>query len=50
MTRQRLALVEVLADIPDFRHSRGKRHPLRAILTLAIAAMLCSYKSYSAMA
>jgi len=50
MTRQRLALVEVLADIPDFRQSRGKRHPLGAILSLAIAAMLCGYKSYSAMA
>src|SRR5215210_9235574 len=50
MTRQRLALVEVLADIPDFRQSRGKRHPLGAVLSLAIAAMLCGYKSYSAMA
>jgi hypothetical protein len=50
MTRQRLALVDVLADIPDFRQSRGKRHPLVAILSLAIAAMLCGYKSYSAMA
>jgi len=50
MTRPSLALVEVLADIPDFRQSRGKRHPLHAILSLAIAAMLCGYKSYSAMA
>jgi hypothetical protein len=50
MTRQGLALVEVLADIPDSRQSRGKRHPLVAILSLAIAAMLCGYKSYSAMA
>jgi predicted transposase YbfD/YdcC len=50
MTRQRLALVDVLAQIPDSRQSRGKRHPLHSILSLAIAAMLCGYKSYSAMA
>src|SRR5215210_6085255 len=50
MTRQRLALVDVLADITDPRQSRGKRHPLHSILSLAVAAMLCGYKSYSAMA
>ena len=50
MTRDSLALVEVLADVPDFRQSRGRRHPLAAILSLAVAAMLCGYKSYSAMA
>ncbi|HEX8090474.1 MAG TPA: transposase family protein [Blastocatellia bacterium] len=50
MTRYSLALVEVLADVPDFRQSRGKRHPLAAILCLAVAAMLCGYKCYSAMA
>jgi DDE_Tnp_1-associated len=50
MTRESLALVEVLAQVPDFRQSRGKHHPLGAILSLAIAAVLCGYKSYSAMA
>lgn len=50
MTRDSLALVEVLADVPDSRQPRGKRHRLAAILSLAIAAMLCGYKSYSAMA
>jgi hypothetical protein len=38
-------LIEVLAAIPDFRHPRGKRPPLAAILALAGSAMLCGYRS-----
>src|SRR5690242_19905793 len=43
-------LVEVLAEVPDFRQNQGKRHPLAAILCLACAAILCGYRSYGAMA
>jgi predicted transposase YbfD/YdcC len=50
MTRQRLALIDVFSSIPDFRQPKGKRHPLKAILALAAAAMLCCYRSYSAIA
>src|SRR5205085_12044700 len=50
MTRSSLALTEVFSAIPDFRQARGKRYPLPAILALAAAAMLCGYRSYSAIA
>lgn len=43
-------LIEVLADIPDFRKARGKRHSLPSILALACCAVLCGYRSYSAIA
>src|SRR2546430_332608 len=43
-------LIEVFAAMPDFRKPRGKRHPLTAIFALACCAMLCGYRSYSAIA
>ena len=43
-------LIEVPGEIPDFRHNRGKRHPLTAMLALACSAMLCGYRSYKAIA
>ena len=43
-------LIEVFATMPDFRKPRGKRHPLAAIFALACCAMLCGYRSYSAIA
>lgn len=50
MTNSALALVDVLAQIQDPRQSSGKGYSLQAILSLAIAAMLCGYKRYSAIA
>jgi len=45
-----LDLLEVLASVPDPRHPRGVRHPLAAILSLAVLAMLTGARSYSAIA
>ena len=50
MITQPHRLIEVFSDITDFRQSRGKRHPLSAILGLACCAMLCGSRSYSAIA
>ena len=43
-------LIEILAEVPDFRKKRGKRYSLASILALACAAILCGYKSYGAIA
>jgi hypothetical protein len=42
--------IDVCAALPDLRQARGKRHPLTAIVALACGAMLCGYRSESAMA
>lgn len=44
------SLIEALKQVPDFRSRHGRRYPLFAILALGIAAMLCGYNSYGAMA
>lgn len=43
-------LIAALAEVPDPRSRRGRRYPLPALLGLACAAVLCGYRSYSAMA
>jgi hypothetical protein len=45
-----LSLLEVLAQVPDPRNPRGVRHPLAAILPLAVLAMLTGAKGYTAIA
>jgi hypothetical protein len=45
-----VSLIEALAQIPDPRDRRGIRHPLSAILSLAVVAMLTGCKGYEAIA
>jgi hypothetical protein len=45
-----LSLLEVLAQLPDPRSRHGRRHPLVAILSLTVLAMLSGAKSYQAIA
>jgi DDE family transposase len=43
-------LLDALAAVPDPRKSRGVRHPLPAVLGLAVVAMLTGCKGYEAIA
>lgn len=40
----------LLASVPDYRRTQGKRHPLPVVLVLAILAKCCGHQSYQAMA
>lgn len=44
------SLYEALSSVPDFRRGQGKRYPLASVLCFGVAATLCGYKSYGAMA
>ena len=43
-----LALIDVLASVPDPRGRNGKRHPLNAILSLTVLAMMTGCKGVNA--
>lgn len=39
------SLLDALRAVPDHRYPRGRRHPLPAVLALAVVAMLCDRDS-----
>ncbi len=43
-----LSLLDELAQVPDPRSRRGRRHPLPAILGLTVLAMFSGCQSYTA--
>ena len=45
-----MELREALDRVPDHRRSQGRRHPLGAMLALAVCAMLCGDRSLYAIA
>lgn len=45
-----LSLMEELAQVPDPRSPKGRRHPLTAILSLTVVAMLAGCKGLEAIA
>lgn len=47
-SRRGIPLLQVFAKVADFRKSRGKRHPLVAILALSCVATLCGATSLTA--
>jgi len=43
-------LIEALATVPDPRHRRGVRHPVRGLLVVAVAAVLAGAHGFQAIA
>lgn len=48
-TKQMEGMQAMLRSLPDCRHPRGVRHMYWTVLTIAIAAVLCGARSYTAM-
>ena len=43
------SLLAELAQVPDPRGRKGRRHPLSAMLTAVVCGLLCGNRSYSAL-
>ena len=43
-------LLDILAEVPDPRDKKGKRHPLNSILALIVIGLLVNHKGYTSIA
>ena len=43
-------LLDILAEVPDPRHKKGKRHPLGSILALMVIGLMSNHKGYTSIA
>ena len=43
-------LLDILAEVPDPRNKKGKRHPLVAILALIVIGLIANHKGYTSIA
>ena len=43
-------LFDILAEVPDPRHKKGKRHPLVSILALLVVGLMAGHKGYTSIA
>ena len=43
-------LLDMLAEVPDPRNKKGKRHPLKSVLTLVVVGLMCGHKGYTSIA
>ena len=43
-------LLDILAEVSDPRHKKGKRHPLTSILALIVIGLLANHKGYTSIA
>ena len=51
MTREKSChLIDMLAEVKDPRNEKGKRHPLKSILTLIVIGLMCGHKGWTSIA
>ena len=43
-------LLDMLAEVPDPRKKKGRRHPLKAMLRVLVVGLLCGHKGYTSIA
>ena len=43
-------LLDILAEVPDPRKKKGRRHPLKAMLGVLVVGLLCNHKGYTSIA